>query len=135
MPDASAAAPVLVPMSPGELVDRVTILELKAARIADAGKVANVRRELHALRAAGAAPLAAAAGARVVDELRAVNAVLWEVEDALRACERAQDFGPGFVRLARAVYRLNDRRAALKRAINERLGSPLLEEKSYAGAE
>lgn len=137
---AAAAAP-LVPVSWGELLDKITILELKAERIeAPAGR-ANVRRELEALgealaRARDAAGLAAddPALARLLRELRQVNETLWTVEDELRAAEAAQAFDARFVALARAVYRTNDRRAAIKRAINRHLGSALVEEKSYASA-
>jgi hypothetical protein len=119
----------LIPVSPGELLDRLTILTLKAERIADPAKRANVRAELAGL----GRPLPASAELdRLAAELRSVNAALWDVEDALRACERRGDFGPAFVALARSVYTNNDRRAALKRQVNALLGSPLTEEKSYA---
>lgn len=125
---------IRVPVSVGELLDKIAILEIKAARIADPDKLANVRRELDALReAAGrldAGPRAAEAEA-LRTELRAVNETLWGVEDALRACERQGDFGEAFVGLARAVYLNNDRRAGLKRALNRLFGSELMEEKSY----
>jgi hypothetical protein len=125
MPDA--------PISWGELIDKLTILELKAARLSDPAALANVRRELAAL-----APLEAAAGADArLPALRAalmgVNAALWDIEDRIREREAAADFGAAFVELARAVYRQNDRRAALKRQISLALGSDLIEEKSYAG--
>ena len=122
-----------VPVSWGELLDKITILEIKAERIADPAKTANVAKELAALRAtrdaAGVdlAPLAALVGA-----LREVNAALWRIEDDIRDCERQGDFGARFVALARDVYRTNDKRAALKRQVNEALGSELVEEKSYA---
>ena len=139
----------LVPVSWGELLDKIAILEIKAERIADPGKRANVRKELDALRRARDAALAAARrGARgpaaaapaasdaelegLAVELRAVNEALWDIKDGIRLAERARDFGPRFVALARAVYRTNDRRAALKRRISERLASDLVEEKSYA---
>ncbi len=122
-----------VEMSLGDVVDRVTILRIKSVRIPDPAKVANVRRELAVLvdgwAAAGLPPMES------LDEwagLRTVNEQLWDVEDALRDHERDQDFGAEFVRLARSVYHLNDRRAARKRAINLALGSSLVEEKSYA---
>jgi len=117
----------------GDVVDRVTILDIKRSRLRDPGQRLNVDREhaaLHQGWAATALPpmhtLDAWAG------LQQVNEALWEVEDDLRDHERRGDFGPEFVRLARSVYHLNDRRAALKRAINEALGSELVEEKSYA---
>ena len=135
----------LVPVSWGELLDKIAILEIKAERIADPGKRANVRKELGALCGARDAALANARDparkpAPTADaeleglavELRAVNEALWDIEDGIRLAERARDFGPRFVALARAVYRTNDRRAALKRRISERLASDLVEEKSYA---
>lgn len=121
-----------VPVSWGELLDKITILEIKADRIADAGKRANVARELAELRGvrdASGADLTAVAGA--VAGLRAVNETLWEIEDAIRRHERHRDFGPAFVELARRVYITNDERARLKRAVNDALGSELVEEKSY----
>jgi hypothetical protein len=135
--------PPLVPVSWGELLDKISILEIKAERIADPARRANVGRELRALarardEAAGfpgrpGGPAAAPAGLdRLVAELRRVNETLWDVEDEIRLAERAGDFGPRFVALARSVYRTNDRRAALKRSINDLLGSRLVEEKSYA---
>lgn len=122
--------PILVPVSWGELLDKITILDIKAERIADAGKRANVERERAALNAVAAVPMPPAAGA-LIEGLRGVNAALWDIEDAIRDCERQQDFGPRFVELARSVYRTNDRRAALKRELNDLLGSELVEEKSY----
>lgn len=119
----------------GDVVDRVTILRIKAARLQDAGARANVARELEALEAAWAAEgLPAMAGLPQWAPLQQVNTALWEVEDALRELESRQSFGAAFVAHARSVYRLNDQRAALKRAINLSMGSALVEEKSYAGA-
>lgn len=124
--------PILVPVSWGELLDKITILEIKSERIADQAKRANVGRELEALNRvveeAGSLPEAARP---VIDDLRAVNAALWDIEDEIRDCERGKDFGPRFVELARAVYHTNDRRAAFKRQLNDLLGSELVEEKSY----
>lgn len=124
--------PILVPVSWGELLDKITILEIKDERIADDAKRANVGRELAALNQvvddAGSLPDAARP---MIDELRAVNAALWDIEDEIRDCERQKDFGPRFVELARAVYHTNDRRAAFKRQLNDLLGSELVEEKSY----
>ena len=121
-----------VPVSAGELVDKVTILEIKSERVADAGKLANVRRELAGL-AAIADPLLAANRALtpLKSSLRSINETLWQIEDDIRDCERAKDFGPRFVELARDVYRTNDRRAAVKREIDKLLGSEITEEKSY----
>lgn len=121
-----------VQTSPGEFLDKLTILEIKAERISDPAKLMNVRRELEQLRATwGASPLAGRDVARLVAELKAVNVTLWEIEDSIRSHEAGQRFDAGFVELARAVYRTNDRRAALKRELNLALGSDLLEEKSY----
>ncbi|HZF77065.1 MAG TPA: DUF6165 family protein [Acetobacteraceae bacterium] len=122
-----------IPASAGEVIDKLTILEIKLERIADAAKRANVEREAEALSAAWRAAVPDEAPvAELVAGLREVNGRLWEVEDELREHERRGEFGEAFVALARAVYRTNDRRAALKRGINERLGSTLVEEKSYA---
>lgn len=123
---------IRVPVSLGELADKVSILEIKAARIVDPARRANVARELDALRQAWAD--AALPELEALDgwaELVKVNTALWEIEDEIRAHELRQDFGPRFVELARAVYVTNDRRAAIKRAINLALGSALVEEKSY----
>jgi hypothetical protein len=123
---------ILVPISPGELIDKITILGIKSERIADAAKLRHVREELAALRTAGDQALATSDPLRALTaELRAVNEALWEVEDAIRLCERDQDFGPRFIELARSVYHQNDQRATLKRQINEVLGSALVEEKDY----
>ncbi len=124
--------PIRVEIAPGELIDKITILEIKVERITDAGQRVNVLAELATLGDARAAaiPPDGEVG-RLAAELKAVNAALWDIEDDIRACDRGGDFGPGFVELARAVYRNNDRRAELKRAINLRLGSRLVEEKSY----
>ncbi len=125
---------VQVPVSVGELIDKLTILAIKDARIEDAAKRVNVRTELEALEAVAlAAGLRDLAGlAELEAQLRQVNGDLWTIEDRIRDCERQGDFGPAFVDLARAVYVTNDRRAALKRQINVLSGSELVEEKSYA---
>lgn len=126
---------IQIPASPGEVLDKLTILDIKLERIADAAKRANVAREHAALTAAWDAALAgreAAALARLRAALRSVNERLWEVEDELREHERRAAFDAAFVELARAVYRTNDRRAAIKREVNDLLGSALVEEKSYA---
>lgn len=124
---------VTVPVAPGELIDKITILQIKAERIADPVKVRNVRAELDALLAARdrAIPSSPDLDAAARD-LRAANEALWRIEDDLRDCERAGDFGPRFVDLARSVYRTNDRRSELKRRVNDLLGSGMREEKSYA---
>jgi hypothetical protein len=127
-------AQIMVPISIGELIDKVTVLELKVQHIQDASKRTNVLAEHAALNAIMAPILADAPedmGA-LVDRLREVNATLWQVEDEIRNCERTADFGPRFVALARSVYVTNDQRAALKRALSVGLGSTLIEEKSYS---
>lgn len=122
-----------IEVSPGELLDKLTILDIKAERISDAAKVANVAREREAL-ARSASPLFASHAdlEALRAELKRVNEALWDIEDRIRACEAAGDFGLEFVDLARSVYFRNDERAAMKREINELLGSKLVEEKSYA---
>ncbi|MGD8310314.1 MAG: DUF6165 family protein [Chromatiales bacterium] len=123
---------ILVEIAPGELIDKITILEIKDERIADDAKRANVRVELATLAEARTAAIPADGEIdRLTAELKSVNEALWEIEDGIRDCDRAGDFGPRFVELARAVYRTNDRRAELKKAINLHLGSRLVEEKSY----
>ncbi|MSO53586.1 MAG: hypothetical protein EXQ90_00395 [Rhodospirillales bacterium] len=123
---------VLIPISPGELLDKITILEIKAKRIGDAAKLKNVRIELAALEKVRKRGFRLSAAAkRLVGRLRAANATLWTTEDAIRDCERRGNFGPSFIRHARAVYRTNDRRAELKRELNALLGSEFQEEKSY----
>jgi uncharacterized protein DUF6165 len=123
----------MVPVSWGEVIDKITILEIKSERLTDARKIANVRKELDLLRVIrerefpGNVKLAALA-----QQLKSVNETLWAVEDEIRDCERNKDFGPAFIKLARHVYHANDERAALKRQINDLLGSDLVEEKSYA---
>ena len=124
--------PILAPISAGELIDKITILRVKAERIGDAAKEANVRKELALLEATAGEHLPASAEIdRLTAELTAVNAALWDVEDGKRDHERRQDFGSSFVQLARRVYIDNDRRAAVKRQINALVGSEIVEEKSY----
>ena len=120
------------PCSIGELIDKITILRIKAERIADAGKLGNVRRELELLEdIARDEGLVGAAIDRSPTGSPRSTPSLWDVEDTLRACEREGDFASRFVALARSVYVLNDERAALKRAANDLFGSALIEEKSY----
>jgi hypothetical protein len=124
---------ITVPVSPGELLDKITILRIKSSRMRDASKLANVRTELEALEQLwNASPYAAVDVASDVGALLAVNERLWTIEDDIRDKERAQTFDADFVRLARAVYIENDERAAIKRRLNVKLGSSLIEEKSYA---
>ncbi len=123
----------LTPVSWGELIDKITILEIKAERLTDDAKRVNVQRELSELEAVRERHFPAHAGLAVLAaELKAINEDLWVIEDDIRDCERAKDFGPRFIELARAVYVTNDRRALGKRKVNELLGSALVEEKSYA---
>ncbi len=126
------AEPLLIPISVGELIDKITILAIKSERITEAAKRENVNSELrllleardrHGLRDPALDALAA--------ELKHINEKMWDIEDEIRDCERRQDFGPRFVELARAVYRSNDERARIKREINELSGSRIVEEKSY----
>jgi hypothetical protein len=125
--------PILIPVAPGELLDKITILRIKVAKIADPDKRANAASELAMLEKVQASDISASQVlSRLETDLRAVNEALWEIEDSIRDHERAQDFGAGFVKLARDVYHQNDRRAALKREINVLLGSDIVEEKSYA---
>ncbi|WP_423209585.1 DUF6165 family protein [Paracoccus yeei] len=121
----------LVPVSWGELLDKITILEIKADRIEDAAARANVARELALLREVAAPVLPQPGLAALIEALRSINCALWEIEDAIRARDAAARFDAEFIRLARAVYLTNDERAALKRKINVLLRSVLVEEKSY----
>jgi hypothetical protein len=122
------------PISLGELIDKITILEIKVANISDAGKLKNVEHELAVLNrkvdslldAAGTAKLAPLKSA-----LKEINQSLWIIEDDIRDCEYVKDFGSKFIELARAVYVTNDKRAAVKKDINLAFGSELIEEKSY----
>ena len=128
----SAPHDILVPTSVGELLDKITILEIKSERIKNPGQIENIARELGALRAVRLGDdIDRTMLARLGAELKRVNATLWDVEDAIRECDARGDFGEKFIELARAVYRLNDERARLKKAINLASGSRLVEEKSY----
>ena len=123
---------VRVPVSVGELLDKISILRIKTQRIADAAKVANVQRELDALDAeVSAMDVDRELVEGFLEELEEINGELWVIEDDIRACEARQDFGEEFIRLARAVYRTNDVRAKIKKRANEATGSELTEEKSY----
>ena len=123
---------VLIPVSPGELLDKVTILRIKVARIQDAAKLANVKLELSLLeqiwKDSGAAAHDVALDERALEN---VNERLWDLEDRIRDKEARQTFDREFIELARAVYICNDERAAIKKHINQQLGSRLVEEKSY----
>jgi hypothetical protein len=123
---------ISAPVSCGELIDKLTILEIKAERIADPAKLENVRDELRLLTELWEAePASATAIDAERAELKRINEALWEIEDEIRVKEREQSFDARFIELARSVYRTNDERAAVKRAINLKLGSRLVEEKSY----
>jgi uncharacterized protein YukE len=123
---------ILVPVSPGEVLDKITILEIKSERMTDADKVANVRAELALLQDTWN---------RTVDEddvirdlhreLKEINEALWDIEDDIRDKERLKEFDPAFVELARSVYITNDRRSRVKKQLNVHLGSQIIEEKSY----
>jgi Family of unknown function (DUF6165) len=124
---------IKVPVSPGELVDKITILEIKSARMTDPAKLANVRVELALLQDTWRT--SAYASHDITSQwaaLRTINEKLWDIEDLIRDKERARTFDQEFIDLARAVYVTNDERAAVTRDINTRLGSKIVEEKSYA---
>lgn len=123
---------IMVPIAPGELVDKLTILRLKSEKISDSAKLANVQHELRELQAVADAHIPAGDDvAALWDTLYSINQELWQIEDDIRECESRQDFGPDFIRLARAVYFTNDRRADVKKQMNVLLGSAIVEEKSY----
>lgn len=123
---------ILVPISPGELVDKITILRLKSERISDPVKLANVTRELELLTGVARRFLPENRLLKALtDELYDTNSNLWDIEDDIRRCEAKRHFGEGFIALARSVYFTNDRRAELKKEINLLLGSEIIEEKSY----
>jgi hypothetical protein len=121
-----------VPVSPGEVLDKITILEIKSERMSDEGKLANVRRELELLNATWSKNVPTDETIqRIHDELKGINEALWEIEDDIRDKEKAREFDQRFIDLARAVYVTNDKRAAAKKELNLHLGSEIVEEKSY----
>ncbi len=123
---------ILVPTAPGELIDKLTILRLKSERISDAAKRANVSHERTVLQGIADQSLPESKKLGLLWEtLYQINADLWVIEDDIRECESRHDFGAEFIRLARAVYQTNDRRASVKKQINLLLGSAIVEEKSY----
>ena len=122
---------ILVPISVGELMDKITILEIKSERIKNPSQLENIVHELEALRAVRLRDIERAMLDKLSAELKRVNAKLWDVEDAIRDCEARADFGEHFIELARTIYRLNDERSRLKKAINLASGSRIVEEKSY----
>jgi hypothetical protein len=123
-----------VPISPGELIDKITILEIKSQRMTDQVKLANVRAELALLEATWRNSQYGVSDGVEAEwtALRAINEKLWDIEDRIRDKERARTFDQEFIDLARAVYFTNDERADIKRTINNKLGSKIVEEKSYA---
>ncbi|MCI0626729.1 MAG: DUF6165 family protein [Acidobacteria bacterium] len=124
--------PITVEVSLGELVDKISILEIKSEHIAEADKLHNVRDQLAALvTARDRAVEPSEALAKLTAELRAINEELWDIEDEIRLCERSGAFGPRFIELARSIYRQNDRRTAVKREINKLFGSKFTDEKAY----
>ena len=123
---------LLIPVSWGELLDKLTILQIKVERIKDQDKRDNISRELQQLTAIY--HQSGVSGSKLIvliDELRQVNETLWDIEDRIRVCEKTGDFGSRFIELARSVYITNDRRANLKHQINRLLDSDIIEEKSY----
>lgn len=123
---------LLTPVSPGELLDKLTILDIKTERITDAAKLANVRRERELLEQVWQnSGLETGSVRELRAALKAINEKLWTIEDEIRDEERAGRFGDRFIQLARAVYVTNDERAAIKKLINQSLGSEIIEEKSY----
>ena len=134
-PDRETDMSVQIEVSYGELLDKITILEIKSQRMTDPQKLANVGRELAGLNRVWAGIEPGAVAAEVADTrraLRAVNERLWDIEDDIRQQEREQRFDAAFIALARSVYQVNDERSRHKRRIDELLGSTLVEEKSYA---
>ena len=123
---------ILIPISPGELLDKITILQIKSERIADAAKVANVQTELGMLEKVWRETVNDDEQIRALtSELKSINAALWEIEDDIRDEERNRRFGERFIELARAVYVTNDERANAKKNVNLHLNSSIVEEKSY----
>jgi hypothetical protein len=123
---------ILLEVSPGELIDKMTILEIKLAHLASPDQLANVRREYDLVRRTFSECVERTpALGDLIGELKAANLALWEIEDTIRDHERNKDFGETFVQLARSVYRTNDQRSTIKRRINRLLDSTLVEEKSY----
>ena len=123
---------IQVPVSPGEVLDKITILEIKSERINDAEKVANVQRELELLQASWQQAVEQdETVSRIHAELKTINEALWVIEDDIRDKERAREFDQVFIDLARSVYVTNDQRANAKKELNTYLGSEIVEEKSY----
>jgi hypothetical protein len=123
---------IQVPISLGELVDKITILELKLEYIQDQEKVSNVKKEYELLTKVLGESIETSQINNLKAELKEVNRKLWFIEDDIRDCERSKDFGENFIKLARSVYFTNDKRAKIKKDINLQVGSDIVEEKSYA---
>ena len=129
---AAEVKPILIEVGPGELIDKITILRIKSERMGDAAKLVNVRHELDVLEKARHENLRESADLKRLEaDLKSVNEALWDIEDDIRQCEADKDFGEKFIELARAVYKTNDKRAAIKKEINLLTGSAIVEEKSY----
>ena len=123
---------ISVPIAPGELIDKITILEIKLERISAQTKLVNIKKELDVLTSAYNESIPISDKLKqLMNELKSVNEDLWDIEDDKRSCERIEDFGDSFIKLARSVYITNDKRMGIKRAINDLLGSEIVEEKSY----
>ena len=123
---------ISVEIAPGELIDKITILEIKLERISNPEKLENVRKEWLVLTEVRDTTIKISDQLRLLsDELKTINEMLWKIEDDIRDCERNKDFGETFITLARSVYKTNDERAQIKHRINHILGSKLVEEKSY----
>ncbi len=123
---------IQVPVSPGEVLDKITILEIKSARMSDPAKLANVRAELALLQDTWAKAVREDDVVRGLHaQLREINEALWVIEDDIRDKERVKEFDQRFIELARSVYFTNDRRSAVKKQLNLHLGSRIIEEKSY----
>lgn len=123
---------ILIPMSPGEILDKITILQIKSERISDPAKVANVQTELEMLSKVWIEAVDVDAEITALTaELKSINEALWEIEDDIRDEERGKRFGERFIELARAVYVTNDERANAKKKVNLHLNSNIVEEKSY----
>lgn len=121
---------VLVPVSIGELIDKITILQLKKSKISNEDQLANINRELEALQQVKN-DLNLQGVEDMQQDLASINNCLWDTEDSIRVCESQKDFGPRFISLARSVYKLNDKRSRVKKDINITFNSSMVEEKSY----
>ena len=125
---------IFVEVGAGELIDKITILVIKAEKISDPAKLANIRREMDALSTAKQSLVDKYPSVEILEgQLKAVNEALWIIEDDIRECESRKDFGPVFIELARSVYFQNDKRAELKKKINLLCEASIIEEKSYHG--